>query len=42
MPLLILNGDGCDRSAGNEGQNATRIEAFLEMLKAAKETYNEK
>ncbi len=42
MPLLILNGDGCSRSAGNEGQNATRIEAFLEMLKASKEAANEK
>ncbi len=42
MPLLILNGDGCNRASGNEGQNATRIEAFLEMLKAAKETSNEK
>lgn len=41
MPLLLLNGDGCNRSSGNEGQNATRIEAFLEMLKAAKETSNE-
>ncbi len=34
LPLLILEGDGCDRSAGGEGQTATRLEAFLEMLEA--------
>ncbi len=32
IPLLILNGDGCDRSHGGEGQTATRLGAFLEML----------
>ena len=32
LPLLILDGDGCDRSHGGEGQTATRMEAFLEML----------
>ena len=32
IPLLILDGDGCDRSRGGEGQTATRMEAFLEML----------
>ncbi len=32
LPLLILDGDGCDRSHGGEGQTATRLEAFLEML----------
>ena len=32
-PLLILDGDGCDRSHGGEGQTATRLGAFLEMLK---------
>ena len=32
IPLLILDGDGCDRSHGGEGQTATRLEAFLEML----------
>ena len=32
MPLLILDGDGCDRSHGGEGQTATRLGAFLEML----------
>ena len=29
---MILDGDGCDRSHGGEGQTATRLEAFLEML----------
>lgn len=33
MPLLILDGDGVDRSRGGEGQTATRLEAFLEMLR---------
>lgn len=32
IPLLILNGDGCDRSRGGEGQTSTRLGAFLEML----------
>ena len=32
IPLLILDGDGCDRSHGGEGQTATRLEACLEML----------
>lgn len=32
IPLLILDGDGCDRSHGGEGQTATRLGAFLEML----------
>lgn len=32
LPLLILDGDGCDRSHGGEGQTSTRLEAFLEML----------
>ncbi|MCD7708270.1 MAG: 2-hydroxyacyl-CoA dehydratase family protein, partial [Clostridiales bacterium] len=32
IPLLILDGDGTDRSHGGEGQTATRIGAFLEML----------
>ena len=33
LPLLILDGDGCDKSHGGEGQTATRLGAFLEMLK---------
>ncbi|MCC8047211.1 MAG: 2-hydroxyacyl-CoA dehydratase family protein [Clostridiales bacterium] len=32
IPTLILDGDGCDRSHGGEGQTSTRLEAFLEML----------
>lgn len=34
IPCLVLDGDGCDRSHGGEGQMATRMEAFVEMLKA--------
>ncbi|MEE1228656.1 MAG: 2-hydroxyacyl-CoA dehydratase family protein [Lachnospiraceae bacterium] len=32
IPLLVLDGDGCDYAYGGEGQTATRVEAFLEML----------
>ncbi len=32
IPLLVIDGDGCDRSHGGEGQLATRLGAFLEML----------
>lgn len=32
LPLLILDGDGCDRRFGGEGQSSTRLGAFLEML----------
>ena len=31
-PLVVLDGDGCDRSHGGEGQTATRLGAFMEML----------
>ncbi len=34
IPTLILDGDGCDRSHGGEGQTSTRLGAFLEMLNA--------
>ena len=34
IPLLVLDGDGCDRSHGGEGQTATRLQAFLEMFSA--------
>ncbi|MDO4280243.1 MAG: 2-hydroxyacyl-CoA dehydratase family protein [Peptococcaceae bacterium] len=37
IPCLILDGDGCDRSHGGEGQLSTRIEAFIEMLEKEKE-----
>ena len=30
----VLDGDGCDRSHGGEGQLATRMDAFVEMLRA--------
>lgn len=36
IPTLILDGDGCDKSHGGEGQSMTRVEAFLEMLEAAR------
>ncbi len=32
-PILILNGDGVDRANASDGQIATRLEAFIEMLK---------
>ena len=34
FPFLVLDGDGGDRMAGSEGQIATRLGAFLEMLNA--------
>lgn len=33
IPVLVLNGDGIDRTNGSNGQVSTRLEAFLEMLK---------
>lgn len=36
MPLLILDGDGCDTSNVNDGQTVTRMEAFLELLEDRK------
>jgi benzoyl-CoA reductase/2-hydroxyglutaryl-CoA dehydratase subunit BcrC/BadD/HgdB len=32
VDTLILDGDACDRNNTNEGQLATRLQAFLEML----------
>lgn len=32
LPTLLLDGDSCDRAFGGEGQAATRVEAFLEVL----------
>ncbi|NMP37102.1 MAG: 2-hydroxyacyl-CoA dehydratase [Clostridiales bacterium] len=32
IPVLILDGDGCDRNNVNDGQTATRMEAFIELL----------
>ena len=34
LPTLLLDGDSCDRGFGGEGQSATRMEAFLELLSA--------
>lgn len=34
IPMLVLDGDGCDRSRGGEGQTATRLGAFIELLEA--------
>ena len=34
FPTLILNGDGCDRRNASDGQVATRLNAFMEMLNA--------
>jgi benzoyl-CoA reductase/2-hydroxyglutaryl-CoA dehydratase subunit BcrC/BadD/HgdB len=36
FPCLILDGDGCDKSYGGEGQTLTRLGAFLEMLGGGK------
>ena len=36
IPALVLDGDGCDRSHGGEGQLATRMEAFVELLRQGK------
>ena len=41
IPLLILDGDGCDRSHGGEGQTSTRLGAFLEMLNAENDNRQE-
>ena len=37
LPTLLLDGDSCDRGFGGEGQAATRMEAFLEMLAQRRE-----
>jgi benzoyl-CoA reductase/2-hydroxyglutaryl-CoA dehydratase subunit BcrC/BadD/HgdB len=34
IPVLVLDGDGCDRKNINEGQMSTRLQAFSEMLEA--------
>ena len=36
FPTLILNGDGCDRRNASDGQTATRLNAFMEMLEREK------
>lgn len=32
FPVLVLDGDGCDRNNVNDGQMSTRLQAFLELL----------
>ncbi len=36
IPILILDGDGCDTGNVNDGQMHTRLQAFLEILEARK------
>ena len=35
-PVLILDGDGCDRGNSSNGQISTRMQAFVEMLEDRK------
>lgn len=37
LPCLVLDGDGCDQTNASDGQTATRLGAFLEMLEARRE-----
>ncbi len=34
LPCLVLDGDGCDRTNNNDGQTATRLDAFFEQIDA--------
>lgn len=36
LPVLVLDGDGCNRANNMEGQIATRMSAFIEMLNERK------
>ncbi|MDD3840260.1 MAG: 2-hydroxyacyl-CoA dehydratase family protein [Clostridia bacterium] len=36
IPVLMLDGDGCDRNNVNDGQMLTRLQAFLEILEGSK------
>ena len=36
FPTLVLDGDGCARRNMPEGQVATRVQAFLEMLQSGR------
>lgn len=36
IPVLILDGDGCDRRNSGSGQMMTRVEAFIEMLESGR------
>jgi benzoyl-CoA reductase/2-hydroxyglutaryl-CoA dehydratase subunit BcrC/BadD/HgdB len=40
-PVLVLDGDGCDRDNCMEGQMSTRFSAFLELLRARREEVTE-
>lgn len=40
-PVLVLDGDGCDRDNCMEGQMSTRFSAFLELLRARHEEVTE-
>lgn len=42
IPLLVLDGDSIDRAHGGEGQTATRLGAFLEMLKGRGDLHAER
>jgi len=37
IPVLVLDGDGCDRKNINDGQMKTRLQAFLEILEEKNE-----
>lgn len=37
-PVLVLDGDGCDRRNSSNGQMATRVQAFVEMLEDRKKS----
>ena len=34
IPLLVLDGDGCDAANTSDGQVATRLQAFAELIDA--------
>jgi benzoyl-CoA reductase/2-hydroxyglutaryl-CoA dehydratase subunit BcrC/BadD/HgdB len=36
FPVLLLDGDGCDRRNINEGQMSTRLQAFTEILESGR------
>jgi benzoyl-CoA reductase/2-hydroxyglutaryl-CoA dehydratase subunit BcrC/BadD/HgdB len=36
FPTLVLDGDGCDSRNVADGQMVTRLNAFIEQLKAAR------
>ena len=38
IPMLILDGDGIDKRNSHDGQNKTRLEAFLELIGTGEKT----